>query len=67
MVVSNGKGVKVSCILHHRGIQLIFAYSWERPAILVAGKGRGVERLYFFTFSPVPLSSQSFAFISPFL
>ena len=32
---------KVSCILHHRGIQLILAYSWARPAILVAGKGRG--------------------------
>ena len=26
-------------ILHHWGIQLIFAYSWARPAILVAGKG----------------------------
>ena len=32
---------KVSCILHHKGIQLILAYSWTRPAILVAGKGRG--------------------------
>ena len=31
----------MSCILHHRGIQLILAYSWTRPAILVAGKGRG--------------------------
>ena len=29
-----------SCILCHRGIQLILAYSWARPAILVAGKGR---------------------------
>ena len=29
-------------ILHHRGIQLILAYSWActRPAILVGGKGR---------------------------
>ena len=32
---------KVSCILSHRGFQLILAYSWARPAILVAGKGRG--------------------------
>ena len=31
----------MSCILSHRGIQLILAYSWARPAILVAGKGRG--------------------------
>ena len=32
-------GVKVSCILCHLGVQLILAYSWARPAILVAGKG----------------------------
>ena len=32
---------KVSCILRHRGFQLILAYSWARLAILVAGKGRG--------------------------
>ena len=32
---------KVSCILHQWGVQLILAYSWARPAILVAGKGRG--------------------------
>ena len=32
---------KVSCILRHRGIQQILAYSWARPAIFVAGKGRG--------------------------
>ena len=25
----------------HRGVQLILSYSWARPAILVAGKGRG--------------------------
>ena len=31
----------VSCILRHRGIQLILAYSWAKPAILVAGNGRG--------------------------
>ena len=34
-------GAKVLCILRHWGIQLILAYSWARPAILVAGKGRG--------------------------
>ena len=34
-------GAKVSCILCHRGVQLILAYSWARPAILVASKGRG--------------------------
>ena len=33
--------VKVLCILRHGGVQLISAYSWARPAILVAGKGRG--------------------------
>ena len=31
--------VKVSCILRHWGVQLIMAYSWARPAILVAVKG----------------------------
>ena len=53
-----GSGVvKVSCVLHHRGIQLILACSWARLAVLVAGKGRG-ECFYFFCFSPfipVPL------------
>ena len=34
-------GAKVSCILRHRGVLLILAYRWARPAILVAGKGRG--------------------------
>ena len=29
------------CISRHWGVQLILAYSWARPAILVAGKGRG--------------------------
>ena len=32
---------KVSCILRHWCVQLILAYSWARPAILVAGKGIG--------------------------
>ena len=34
--------VKVSGILHHRGVQLILASSWARLAILTAGKGSGV-------------------------
>ena len=42
---------KVSCILHHWGVQLILAYSWARLAILVAGKGRR-ECFYFFRFFP---------------
>ena len=60
-----GEG-KVSCILHHLSVQLILAYSWARPAILVAGKGRG-ECFYFFcffTFIHFPLSSLSLSFIS---
>ena len=59
-------GAKVACILRHRGVQLILAYSWARPAVLVASKGRGGMFLffYFFTFIPVPLSSLSLSFIS---
>ena len=49
-------GAKVSCILRHRGVQLILAYSWARPSIPVAGKGR--ER------NVLPLSSLSLSFIS---
>ena len=56
-------GAKVSCILCHRGVQLILTYSWARPAILVAGKGGGgmflfLLFLYFHScssFFPVPL------------
>ena len=60
-------GAKVSCILYHWGIQLILAYSWARPAILVASKGRGGEWFYFFwlfAFFPVPLSFLFLSFIS---
>ena len=59
-------GAKVLCILRHRGIQLILAYSWAKPAILVAGKGKGGMFFYFcfFTFIPVPVSSLSVSFIS---
>ena len=50
-------------VLRHRGIQLIVAYSWAKPAILVAGKGRGgtflfLLFLHFYSWSsfiPVPL------------
>ena len=34
-------GAKTSFILCHRGIQLILAYNWARPAILVVGKEGG--------------------------
>ena len=56
-------GAKVSCILCHWGVQLILAYSWARPAILVAGKGRGGMFLFLLflhihscsSFFPVPV------------
>ena len=44
----------MACILRHGGVQLILAYSGARPAILVAGKGRGG---IFFFFSSVSLLS----------
>ena len=43
---------KVSCIWHHWGAQLILAYSWARPAILVEG------RCFYFS-----VSSLSFLFL----
>ena len=55
---------KASCILRHRGVQLILAYSWARPAILAAVKGRGGMFFLFLlflhfhscsSFFPVPL------------
>ena len=53
---------KVSCILFHQGVQLILASSWARPAILVAGKGRGGM----FLFLPCPsLSSPLLSLLSP--
>ena len=48
--------MKVSCILRHRGVQVILAYSWARPAILVVGKGEGIS------FIP-SVSSLSFLFL----
>ena len=56
----------VSCILRHRGVQLRLAFSWARPDILAAGKGRGGERFYFFcffTFIHFPPSTLSLFFI----
>ena len=52
--INRGWG-KVSCILRHRRVQLILAYSWAMPAILVAGKGKGGLFYFFcfFTFSTV--------------
>ena len=47
---------KVSCILRHRGVQLILVYSWARPAIFAAGKGRGEMFLFL-------VSSLSFIFL----
>ena len=46
-----------TCILRHRGVQLILAYSWARLATLVAGKGRG--RMFLFS----SVSSLSFLFL----
>ena len=71
-------GAKVLCILHHRGVQLILAYSWARPAILVVGKGSGgmflfLPFLHFHScssFFPVPLFHllySLFYLFSPFL
>ena len=71
-------GVKVLCILHHWGVQLILAYSWARPAILVVGKGRGGMFLFLLflhfhscsSFFPVPLFHllySLFYLFSPFL
>ena len=71
-------GAKVLCILHHRGVQLILAYSWARPAILGVGKGRGGMFLFLLflhfhscsSFFPVPLFHllySLFYLFSPFL
>ena len=71
-------GAKVLCILHHWGVQLILAYSWARPAILVVGKGRGGVFLFLLflhfhscsSFFPVPLFHllySLFYLFSPFL
>ena len=69
---------RVSGILCHQSVQLILASSWARPAILVAGMGRG--RMFLFllflhfpfcsSFFPVPLFHllyYLFYLFSPFL
>ena len=64
-------GAKVLCILHHWGVQLILAYSWARPAILVVGKGRGGMFLFLLflhfhscsSFFPVPLFHLLYSFL----
>ena len=77
-VVRWSGGAKVLCILHHWGVQLILAYSWARPAILVVGKGRGGMFLFLLflhfhscsSFFPVPLFHllySLFYLFSPFL
>ena len=71
----SSSGAKVLCILCHLGIQLVLAYSWARPAILVAGKGRGGVFLFLlflhFHSCSSPCSSLSSLllslFFSPFL
>ena len=71
-------GAKVSCILCHRSVQLILAYSWARPAIVEVGKGRGGMFLFLLflpfhscsSFFPVPLFHlfyYLFYLFSPFL
>ena len=71
-------GAKVLCILHHWGVQLILAYGWASPAILVVGKGRGGIFLFLLflhfhscsSFFPVPLFHllySLFYLFSPFL
>ena len=62
-------GAKVSCILCHLGVQLILAYSWARPAILVEGKGRRrmflfLLFLHFHSCSSLPCSSLSSPLLS---
>ena len=59
-------GGRVVCILRQRDVQLILAYSWAKPAILVAVRVEGASFYFFcfFTFISVPLSSLSLSFLS---
>ena len=50
---------KASCILRHRGVQLMLAYSWARPTVLAARKSRGGGMFLFFLF----LHCHSFSFL----
>ena len=57
--------VKVSCSFCHWGAQLILAYSWARPAILVADMGKGGMWVFFVCFFfVVVVPSLSFIFLS---
>ena len=71
-------GAKVSCIVRHRCMQLILAYNLARPAILVAGKGRGEILIFllflhfhscssFFPVPPIHIVFCHFYVFSPFL
>ena len=58
----HGGEAKVSSSFCQQGAQLILAYSWARPAVLAAGKGRGgmffLLFLHFLSFPssfPIPL------------
>ena len=62
---------KVSCILHHQGVQLILAYIWARPAILIVGKSKGgmflfLLFLHLHSFSFLPCLSLSSPLLSLF-
>ena len=60
--------------MYHRGFQPTLAYSWARPAILAAGKGKGGMFLFLlflhsfiFLFPPCPsLSSPLLSLLSLF-
>ena len=56
----------LSCIVGHRGVQMILAYSWARPAILVADKSRGGMVSFLFFFLPAPSLSSPLLSLLPF-
>ena len=67
-------GAKLLYTFRHWGVQLILAYSWARPAILVASKGRGGMFLFLLflhfhscsSFFPVPLFHHLLSLLSLF-
>ena len=78
LFIGGGRVVRRCCVSYITGAsQLILAYSWARPAILVVGKGRGGMFLFLFLhflscsiFFPVPLFHllySLFYLFSPFL
>ena len=58
---------KVSCILRHRGVQLILTYSLARLVILVAGKVRGLAGWGWGGGGGIISSVSSFSFLLLFL